>query len=517
MFGPRAQDLEGLLTCRDGSDAPIKQNAEENENENEIELQQMTGSHLPQLKSLDECLEDINVSWFQYELLLLCGLMFMADAMEVMLLSFLSICAGADLNLSHAEVASISSVVFAGELVGGMVWGPLADSHGRRFAFIVACLTMTVGGLLSGFAPNYYSLLAFRGICGLGVGGITVPFDLLAEYLPASQRGRFLMAIEYFWTAGSVFVVLMAWGLLQDFDWRVLAITTTVPVGVAGLLGCAYLPESVRWLCERGRVTEAEEYLRVAARRNGTNLGSFRLARPAPTPPTVTVSTAAPVDKDHLCSDQVLRVTIPLMLTYLASSLLYNGVIFFISRLYNDDGEGADGAEFGGDADYVCSFNYAPILANSIAEAVGVTLAILFIDRAGRVRVQWTRYLTGGAAVLAMGLHSVRPDGSGGNNTMALAVLGMVARAAAMSGISATWISTPEIYPTQLRASAHSYCNVVSRLSAFASPYIVFSGLSNASVGVVLCGANLLAALASCFLPESADKSMDELDWSDTR
>lgn len=45
---------------------------------------------------------------------------------EVTLLSFLSICAGADWGLSDSQVATISSSVFVGILVGNLFWGPFA-------------------------------------------------------------------------------------------------------------------------------------------------------------------------------------------------------------------------------------------------------------------------------------------------------------------------------------------------------------------------------------------------------
>ena len=70
---------------------------------------------------------------------------------------------------------------------------------------------MTVGGILSGINPNFESLLVFRAVVGFGVGGVTVPFDLLAEFLPAEERCSFLMFIKYFWTIRSIFVICMAW------------------------------------------------------------------------------------------------------------------------------------------------------------------------------------------------------------------------------------------------------------------------------------------------------------------
>lgn len=453
-------------------------------------------SATPAQRSLDSCLDDLKVSWFQYRLLILCGLMFMADAMEVSLLSFLSICAGETFNLTNAEIASIGSAVFAGQLLGSAVWGPIADRYGRRVSFICACVTMTVGGLLSGVSPDFGSLVAFRFIVGFGVGGATVPFDLLAEFLPTHERGSFLIFIEYFWTIGSVFVICMAWVTLRLYSWRVLAVVTVLPVGLSCCFAIWLLPESARWLLIEGRAAEAEKIVRDAAAINGAELGEFSLIISAEEVEMSKREQEKPwyLVYNPLFEGDLLKVTTPLVTVWMSFAFLYYGIILFITRIYSDE-EADDGAD-------ACQFNYPPILENSISELLGVTLAILTINHMGRVKTQWLGYLLGAVGVFVMGF-------SAGNKGILFA-FGLIARASAMGASCATWVSTPEVYPTHLRASGHSLCNIFARLAAFASPYLVFSALSNEEVAVVLCIFNLIAALAASLLPETANKSLDD-------
>ena len=63
----------------------------------------------------------------------------------------------------------------------------------------LGALIIILFGVLTGFATNFATLVAFRVIVGFGLGGATIPFDLLAEFLPQSSRGQFLMNINYFW------------------------------------------------------------------------------------------------------------------------------------------------------------------------------------------------------------------------------------------------------------------------------------------------------------------------------
>ena len=67
-------------------------------------------------------------------------------------------------------------------------WGPVADVFGRRKAFIGAATVISLAGLASGVAPSYGALLALRALVGFGLGGSSVPFDLLAEFCPPKER-----------------------------------------------------------------------------------------------------------------------------------------------------------------------------------------------------------------------------------------------------------------------------------------------------------------------------------------
>lgn len=142
---------------------------------------------------------------------------------------------------------------------------------------ISGAVLIIVGGIVSAFCESYASLIIFRAIVGFGVGGISVPFDLLAEYTPASHRGQYLMYIEYFWTLGSVFVAASAWIFLSAYDWRVLTLVTAVPVSIGLTWSICYLPESPRWLLQQGRIEEAEKCIANIGVVNNFRMEPFKL------------------------------------------------------------------------------------------------------------------------------------------------------------------------------------------------------------------------------------------------
>jgi DNA-binding LytR/AlgR family response regulator len=81
-------------------------------------------------------------------------------------------------------------------------------------------------------------------------------FDLLAELLPRTMRGKFLVYIEFWWTFGSMFVTGLAWLILSSSGWRALIYVTAAPVTLSCIISYFYLPESPRWLLTKGKVKE---------------------------------------------------------------------------------------------------------------------------------------------------------------------------------------------------------------------------------------------------------------------
>lgn len=338
----------------------------------------------------------------------------MADALEVNLLTFIATCAGKDWGLSDTQEASITSVVFVGIILGTMFWGMFADKYGRKVTYFLACGLIVGGGFLSGASPSYGWLVFFRAVAGFGIGGANVPFDLLAEFLPASHRGRFLIYIEYFWTLGSMMVAGLAWGSLSQEGWRFLAYMTALPVLVASVVSYFYLPESPRWLLIKGRVAEAEEVVRAAAAVNGIHMAPFKLKPVMEMNETIKDANYIDLFRDK----EAMKVSIPLWTVWMMFGFTYYGLILFVGRLYssNDDDTGDD--------DGNCSFDYSAIFINAASEVAGVTIGAFLIDHLGRVRSQTSFYLLAALSAFLMGFET---------KTAAVMVVGIAGRIGAIA------------------------------------------------------------------------------------
>ena len=88
--------------------------------------------NLDQMYTLDEALSVVGFGRFQVLVLCYAGLGSIAEAMEVMILSFVGPAVKSQWELSSAQESLITTVVFAGMLVGAYSWGIISDNYGRR-------------------------------------------------------------------------------------------------------------------------------------------------------------------------------------------------------------------------------------------------------------------------------------------------------------------------------------------------------------------------------------------------
>jgi MFS family permease len=171
----------------------------------------------------------------------------MFDFYDLVLFSFLLIPIGRDLGLSATQEAWLLGVALGGSGVGGILFGYLSDIYGRKKIMMWTICLYSLGTALTALATGPVSLLVFRLVTGLGVGGEwAVGHALLAESSPRRMRGRASALLQ----AGEPVGVALAAavGLLGEpiVGWRGVFLISSASAAVAVLVR-RHLPESGLW------------------------------------------------------------------------------------------------------------------------------------------------------------------------------------------------------------------------------------------------------------------------------
>ena len=118
----------------------------------------------------EEILREVGFGLAQILVLLGVGLVVASDAVEVLGISFIVqyIRLPSEFDLKSWEVGLLSSNTFVGMIVGGYIWGGLADINGRRTVLILSLFFNSFFAFVSSLSPNFYSLLIFRFLSGVG-------------------------------------------------------------------------------------------------------------------------------------------------------------------------------------------------------------------------------------------------------------------------------------------------------------------------------------------------------------
>lgn len=437
--------------------------------------------------TVEEAVEKAGFGKYQWRLSILTGMAWMADAMELMILSIIAPALRCEWKLFPWQEALVSTVVFIGMMCSSAFWGKLCDKHGRRQGLILAVAWVSYVGVLSAFAPTYPWILILRGCVGFGVGGVPQSVTLYSEFLPKKARGRCIMMIEVFWAIGTCVEVVLAIFIMPRYGWRALLGVSAVPL-ILFTFACKWLPESPRYHMLSGHPDKAMLTLEKVCKTNGKQLPKGTLL--------ATGSVESRGSISDLLGEQMRSTTLLLWLIWFACAFSYYGIVLMTTEILQEMKEGTC------DAKDQCSFNcrdldtsdYVELLWTTIAEFPGLIVTLLILEYVGRKATLAITIF--GFAIFSF----IVPHANSENATIFCL---FVARAFISGSFQAAYVYTPEVYPTSMRAIGLGLCSGFARVGALITPFIAQVLIRRSQVaaastyGVVA----LIAALASMLLP----------------
>ena len=170
-------------------------------------------------------------------------------------------------GLSAAELGFTVASALIGTVVGSIVVGKPSDLFGRKWVLVVMAVFYTLSAVGCGLAWDWWSLVVFRFLGGIAVGGASVASPMyIAEISPAKIRGR-LVAVQQFNVCFGIclayisnFVVASLPFIPDAIEWRWMFAVEAFPSIVFFVL-LFFIPDSPRWLVQRRRVDDARRVL----------------------------------------------------------------------------------------------------------------------------------------------------------------------------------------------------------------------------------------------------------------
>ncbi|MCU0082565.1 MFS transporter [Streptococcus danieliae] len=157
------------------------------------------------------------------------------DDLNVMFLSFSLTSIIASLAISKVEAGWIATITNLGMLLGGIVFGILADRYNKFKVFRWTVVIFSLATALIFFTPNLQYLYAMRFIAGIGVGGeYGVAIAIMAGLVPKENMGRVSSINGIVGQIGSITSAALAGLIAPIFGWRGLFLCGLLPLLIVG-------------------------------------------------------------------------------------------------------------------------------------------------------------------------------------------------------------------------------------------------------------------------------------------
>ncbi|WP_037577762.1 MFS transporter [Phaeacidiphilus oryzae] len=418
----------------------------------------------------------------------------------------------ADLHIPLADSGPPVTWGLIGYVGGSAVFGHLADAIGRRTALRLSIATLAVGSLLTACSWDLVSVTVFRTLTGFGIGAqIAVATTLAGELAGRSVRGRTVALSALGGAVAFVVTPLVGLGLtpFAHTGWRVVFALGAVSALLLPFSGDRWLPESPRWLAERGQGARAEETVRRMERTARERTGGAELPEPvvpvepaAPVEPVVpvapgpaAVSGAATASRwsglRALLTPRLLRRLVLVFAFWFCWYLTIYGFLGYGPELLTDLGLSVPEG----------------LLSSAVGNlgflAAGL-LAPLLIDRVDR---RWM--ILGGGLVSALGLLLLAGAGQSTASWISLLV-----GFGNFLGVTAAYTYTSEIFPTAVRGSAMAVGDGLGHVGGAMAPFLVLPLLHDFGAGGAFRGlavVGVASAVLIAFGVRTHRKSLVEL------
>lgn len=179
------------------------------------------------------------------------------DDLNVMFLSFTLSSIIMHLGLSGVEGGWISTITNLGMLLGGLIFGVLADRYNKFSILKITIFVFSVATGLIFFTENIAYLYLMRFIAGIGVGGeYGVAISIMAGIVPTNKMGRVSSLNGIVGQLGSITSAVLASLIAPLFGWRGLFLFGLLPLLLVIWMHFAIDEEDIT---DRGKAIEEKQ------------------------------------------------------------------------------------------------------------------------------------------------------------------------------------------------------------------------------------------------------------------
>ena len=373
-----------------------------------------------------------------------------------------------------------TSIFFIGWMIGALIMGWVSDNYGRKKTLFISYFSIMLAGTISPFVGNVYVFILFRFAIGFFIPGAGLLMMTITHEIVGTKR-RPLAGI-ILWTGFTSALCILP--LIAYFvpRWKTLILVCSAPYFV-WLLFWKFVPESIRWLRLKGRITEALEVFQRIGKWNGKEMDTDVTL--APLQQDTTSHKTNPMELFK--TSEIRRKILPMGVIWMTNGMVYYGISLGVGDL-------------GGSM-------YLNFALASFVELPASLLAVYFQNKTGRQKTAMVAVFLAGALTLAVAFIPL-------SYSAIRTTFGMIGKMLISLSFQVIYVWAMELYPTKIKSEAMGFLQITSRIGAASAPWIA-KGVKvvHETLPFIIMGSlGILAGILCWFLPDTKGQEIQETE-----
>jgi AAHS family benzoate transporter-like MFS transporter len=395
------------------------------------------------MKTLDvnEVIDRTRFTRFHWMVMCLCALLLIFDGYDLFIYGVVMPSLMKEWALSPVQAGALGSYALFGMMFGAFVFGPLADSIGRKKGILISFMAFSVATCISGFATSPTEFGIFRFIAGFGCGGLMPnAVALMNEYAPKRSRSTLVAIMFSGYSLGGVLCAGLGIYVLPTFGWQAMFYAAILPLFLLPLIAWK-LPESVGFMLRQGKTDQARSVLgRIDPSVSVSS--NTRLVQPGVKPD------GAPL-LDLFANGRTLG-TLMIWLSFFCCLLMVYALGSWLPKLM-----ATAGYSLGSSLSFLLMLNFGGVVGAIAGGWLG--------DRYNLPKVVAAYFAVGTGAIALLGFNSPMP---------VLYVLIGIAGATTIGTQILLYANTAQFYPLSVRSTGLGWASGMGRTGAIVGPLL---------------------------------------------
>uniref|UniRef100_A0A3Q0SJX7 Major facilitator superfamily (MFS) profile domain-containing protein n=1 Tax=Amphilophus citrinellus TaxID=61819 RepID=A0A3Q0SJX7_AMPCI len=383
------------------------------------------------------------------------------------------------------KVPFSTSLFFVGVLIGSFASGHLSDRFGRKPVLFFTMVLQTVTALIQATSVTWVMFSILNCLRGLGqISSLIASLILGSEMLSQSVRVTYiLLGHSLGFGIGYALLPLFAYFIR---GWRMLLVAAAIP-GFLFIPTWCLIPESPRWLLQKGRVEEAELVIHKAAQWNRV-----------PAPEVIFRAGECLELMQNKDEEEQTYTYMDLIRTHNIRNITIFGVFIWMSVTMVYYGLSLNSSNLNGNV-------YLNCFISAAIDIVVYVATWLLINRAPRPTFLFSTLMTLFIPLLITAFFF-------SDMPVMFQVLALVGKIGVSAAYCFIYVFFTELMPTVVRNMGLGICSTAARIGAIISPYLLYMSVYSRILPYIIFGTvSIMAAVVSMLLPDTRNSKLPDL------